>query len=70
MSALASARCQRWRRARPSSAGSSSAATSVASNCAQINAGASAGWIPAKVLEQARAKVTAGLANEVLDVNQ
>jgi hypothetical protein len=35
-----------------------------------MNAGASAGLIPAKVLLKARARVTAGFANEVEDVNQ
>jgi hypothetical protein len=35
-----------------------------------MKAGAPAGAIPAKVLERARAIVTAGLANEVDAVNQ
>ena len=39
-------------------------------NCATINASTPVGAIPAKVSESARAKVTAGLANEVDAVNQ
>src|ERR1700722_833771 len=39
-------------------------------NCAAINAGASAGLMPENVSETARASVTAGLANDVDDVNQ
>jgi hypothetical protein len=39
-------------------------------NCATMNPGASAGRMPANVSDAARASVTAGLANEVEDVNQ
>src|ERR1700722_2159029 len=39
-------------------------------NCAAMNAGTSAGRMPENVSETARASVTAGLANEVDDVNQ
>jgi len=45
-------------------------AAAAPSNCATINPGASTGRIPANVLDAARAKVTAGLANEVDEVNQ
>src|ERR671931_818282 len=38
--------------------------------CAAMKNGTSAGRIPAKVLDRARAIVTAGFANEVEDVNQ
>ena len=38
--------------------------------CASMNAGTSPGRIPAKVSVKERASVTAGLANEVDDVNQ
>src|SRR5215475_1635750 len=39
-------------------------------SCATMNNGASVGRMPAKVLVSERATVTAGLANEVEDVNQ
>ena len=39
-------------------------------NCATINPVTSIGRIPANVLLAARARVTAGLANEVEEVNQ
>ena len=39
-------------------------------NCAAINAAASVGRMPENVFETARASVTAGLANDVDDVNQ
>src|SRR5882724_4445933 len=39
-------------------------------NCAAMNSGASAGRIPAKVSDNARAMVTAGFAKEVEAVNQ
>jgi hypothetical protein len=45
-------------------------AASAPANCAATNAGTSDGRIPENVFETARAKVTAGLANEVDDVNQ
>jgi len=38
--------------------------------CATMNAGASAGRIPANVLLMLRASVIAGFANDVEDVNQ
>ena len=38
--------------------------------CAAINGATSIGLIPAKVFEIERAKVTAGFANEVDEVNQ
>jgi hypothetical protein len=38
--------------------------------CPPINSGTLLGEIPAKVSVMARAKVTAGLANDVEDVNQ
>lgn len=40
------------------------------SNCANTNQGTPLGLIPAKVLVNARASETAGLANEVEAVNQ
>jgi hypothetical protein len=55
-------------------AGYSQQKTAVAAaapiSCAAIKPGASAGRIPANVLVALRARVTAGLANEVDDVNQ
>src|SRR5271165_4217580 len=47
-----------------------SVAATPPASCATMNAGASAGRMPAKVSLAARASVTAGLANEVEDVNQ
>src|SRR5262245_1466547 len=45
-------------------------AAAAPSNCATMNAGASAGRIPANVSVADRASVTAGLANDVEAVNQ
>jgi hypothetical protein len=45
-------------------------ASSIPTNWARIKAGAADGAIPAKVSDNARATVTAGLANEVDAVNQ
>jgi hypothetical protein len=45
-------------------------AAAAPNNCAMMKPGASAGRMPAKVFVAARAKVTAGLAKEVEDVNQ
>ena len=39
-------------------------------SCMTMNMGAEEGLMPAKVLDSVRATVTAGLANEVDDVNQ
>ena len=39
-------------------------------NCATINPGTFAGWIPVNVSVSDRASVTAGFANDVEDVNQ
>ncbi len=44
--------------------------TNTAANCAATNPGASAGRMPEKVSLAARAKVTAGLAKDVEEVNQ
>ena len=46
------------------------AATEAENNCTKINAGASEGAIPEKVLVIVLAIVTAGLAKEVDEVNQ
>src|SRR5215470_3687650 len=48
----------------------SAVAAAAPSSCAPMNPGASVGRIPVKVSDAARASVTAGLANEVEDVNQ
>lgn len=48
----------------------SSVAAIAPASCATMNPGASAGRMPANVSDAARASVTAGLANEVEDVNQ
>src|SRR6185312_3899477 len=48
----------------------SSVAAAPPTICAPMNPGASAGRMPAKVSLAARASVTAGLANEVEEVNQ
>ena len=45
-------------------------ASAAPANCATMKARTPAGAIPAKVFERARAKVTAGFANEVEAVNQ
>ena len=42
----------------------------IPTSCAAINASTPAGAMPAKVLDSARATVTAGLANDVDAVNQ
>src|SRR5258708_38440376 len=47
-----------------------SVATIAAASCATMNPGASTGRMPANVSLAARAKVTAGLANDVEAVNQ
>ena len=47
-----------------------SVAARAPTNCIAMKPGASAGRIPAKVLVNDRATVTAGLANEVEAVNQ
>ena len=47
-----------------------SEAASAPASCATMNAGTSAGRMPAKLSVSARATVTAGLANEVEEVNQ
>src|SRR5579872_5985558 len=47
-----------------------SVAAAAPANCARTNPGASAGRIPANVSDAVRARVTAGLANEVEAVNQ
>jgi hypothetical protein len=39
-------------------------------SCATTNSGTSVGRIPANVSESERARVTAGFANEVEEVNQ
>src|SRR5438477_12755371 len=58
----------------PKRSGSSQRKSRVAvtapANCAAMDAGTSTGRIPAKLLENARARVTAGFANEVEAVNQ
>jgi len=48
----------------------STAIQAAPTNGAKINPGASTGRIPAKVYVVARAKLTAGLAKEVEEVNQ
>jgi hypothetical protein len=48
----------------------SNAAAPIPAICAPIKAATPAGAMPAKVSESARAKVTAGLANDVEAVNQ
>jgi len=48
----------------------STTAANMPMNCAAINAMTPAGAIPAKVSDNERAIVTAGLANEVEAVNQ
>jgi hypothetical protein len=48
----------------------SAVAAAAPASWAKMNPGASAGRIPAKVSEAARASVTAGLAKEVEAVNQ
>jgi hypothetical protein len=45
-------------------------AAAAPANCANTNAGVSIGLIPAKVLVNDRATVTAGLAKDVDAVNQ
>ncbi len=45
-------------------------AASIPTNCAAMNAPTPVGAMPAKVSDSARAIVTAGLANDVEDVNQ
>ena len=47
-----------------------SVAPNAPANCAAMNSGASAGRMPEKVFVIERARVTAGLANEVDAVNQ
>ena len=46
------------------------AAATAPANCARMNGATSAGLMPAKVSERARAMVTAGLAKDVEAVNQ
>lgn len=48
----------------------SAAVASIPANCAMMKAVTPGGAIPAKVSESDRAMVTAGLANDVDDVNQ
>ncbi len=45
-------------------------AATAPANCAAMNKGAEVGLIPAKLSDRQRARVTAGLANEVEAVNQ
>jgi len=47
----------------------SKVATKAPASCATMNSGTSAGRIPAKVFDNDRAMVTAGLAKEVQAVN-
>ena len=54
----------------PTSHPHTTVATVAPANCAAMKPGASAGRMPAKVSESARAMVMAGLAKEVEDVNQ
>src|SRR6478735_8652643 len=48
----------------------SAVAAAAPTSCATMKPGASAGRMPAKVSLEARANVTAGLANDVDEVNQ
>lgn len=48
----------------------SSVAAIAPANCATMKPGTSAGLMPANVSDAARARVTAGFANEVEEVNQ
>ena len=45
-------------------------ASKAPANCITMNIGAEPGWIPAKVSDRVRVTDTAGLANDVDEVNQ